>query len=140
MIQSNPGRSTLEAGLDGAPEPMFEVAQLAHVEMLTPKPTETVWFFTELLGMVVTTRAGQSVYLRAYEDGYHHSLKITEARQPGLGHVAWRATSPHALQRRVHALRAGGAGRGWRENELGHGPAYQFVTPDGHPMEILWEV
>ncbi|MCW5852139.1 MAG: catechol 2,3-dioxygenase [Anaerolineae bacterium] len=121
-------------------EPLFEVAQLAHVELLTPKPAETLSFFTDLLGMEVAARAGQSVYLRAYEDFYHHSLKITEARQPGLGHVAWRTTSPQALNRRVSVLADLGVGRGWCENELGHGPAYRFTTPDGHPMEVLWEV
>lgn len=121
------------------PEPLFEVAQLAHVEILTPKPTETLWFFTDLLGMEATASTGQSVYLRAYEDPYHHSLKITEAPRPGLGHVAWRTTSPQALRRRVKVLEASGAGRGWIEDE-GHGSAYQFVTPDGHNMELLWDV
>lgn len=26
-------------------EPLFEVAQLAHVELFTPKPDDTLWFF-----------------------------------------------------------------------------------------------
>ena len=47
-------------------EPLFEVAQLAHVELLTPKPDDTLWFFKELLGMEESGRQGQSVYLRAY--------------------------------------------------------------------------
>lgn len=121
-------------------EPIFDTHQLAHVEILTPKPEETLRFFTEFLGMEITTRQGQSVYLRAYEDWYHHTLKITEAKQAGLGHVAWRASSPQALERRVKALEASGYGKGWSEGDLGHGPAYRFTTPDGHPMEILWEV
>src|SRR6185436_12502618 len=123
-----------------AKEPMFEVAQLAHVELLTPKPNETVHFFKELLGLQETERAGQSIYLRAYEDFYHHTLKVTEAAKPGLGHVAWRTTSPQALERRVAAIEASGLGLGWSEGELGHGPAYRFTTPAGHPMELLWEV
>ncbi len=122
------------------PEPCFDVAQLAHVELFSPKPDETVWFFTQLLGMEVSSRAGQSVYLRAYEDFYHSTLKITEAREPGLGHVAWRASSPQALERRVQAIAASGQGKGWIDGDDGHGAAYQFTTPDGHAMEILWEV
>jgi catechol 2,3-dioxygenase len=85
-------------------------------------------------------RQGQSVYLRAYEDFYHHTLKITESVQAGSGHVAWRATSPQALERRVAALEATGLGKGWIEGDLGHGQAYQFTTPDGHKMELLWDV
>ena len=121
-------------------EPMFEVAQLAHVELLTPRPDETLWFFKELLGLEESGREGQSVYLRAYEDFYHHSLKITEAKYPGLGHVAWRTTSPQALERRVKAIDTVGLGKGWLDGDRGHGPAYQCTTPDGHKMEIFWEV
>ncbi|MGH3087166.1 MAG: catechol 2,3-dioxygenase, partial [Rubrobacteraceae bacterium] len=121
-------------------EPIHDVAQLAHVEVLTPKPDETLWFFKDLLALEETERDGQSVYLRAYEDFYHSTLKITESDQPGMGHMAWRSDSPQALQRRVQALEASGAGKGWIDGDKGHGPAYQFTTPDGHRMEILWEV
>lgn len=121
-------------------EPLFEVAQLAHVELVTPNLDASHRFFSEILGMQETTRAGQSIYLRAYEDLYHHSLKLTEGPAPGLGHVAWRTTSPQALERRVQVLKSSGLGRGWVEGENGHGPAYRFTTPDGHPMELLWEV
>ncbi len=121
-------------------EQIFDVAQLAHVEIFTPKPDQTLWFFKELLGMEETTRKGQSVYLRAYEDFYHHTLKITEAKQPGMGHVAWRTSSSAALERRVCAIENSGLGIGWSKGDEGHGPAYHFTTPDGHKMEILWEV
>jgi catechol 2,3-dioxygenase len=117
----------------------FDVAQLAHVELFTPKPDETLGFFHDLLGMEITAREGQSVYMRAYEDFYHHTLKITEAKHPGMGHVAWRAASPAALERRVAALKAVGAGQGWVK-DLGHGDAFRFLTPDGHVNEILWDV
>jgi catechol 2,3-dioxygenase len=121
-------------------EPIFDVAQLAHVEILSPKPEETVKFFTSLLGLEVTAQEGQSVYLRAYEDLYHHSLKVTESRDAGLGHVSWRTSSPQALQRRTIAVQSTGYGRGWIEGDIGHGKAYQFTTPDGHMMELLWDV
>src|SRR5262245_54142250 len=132
--------SVTETTTNTAQEPMFEVAQLAHVELLTPKPDETLRFFTELLGLQETEREGQSVYLRAYEDFYHHTLKLTEAPKPGLGHVAWRTTSPQALHRRVAAIASSGLGVGWSEGDLGPGPAYRLTTPAGHPMELLWDV
>ncbi|RDW20116.1 catechol 2,3-dioxygenase [Oceanobacillus arenosus] len=121
-------------------EPTFDVAQLAHVELFSPKPEETIDFFERLLGMQVTARAGQSVYLRAYEDSYVNTLKITEAKEAGLGHAAWRTHSPQALERRVKAVEATGLGKGWIDGDIGHGAAYQFTTPDGHPMELLFDV
>ncbi|WP_138419591.1 catechol 2,3-dioxygenase [Aquibacillus sediminis] len=118
----------------------FDVAQLAHVELYSPKPEETLKFFTQYLGLQVTETEGQSVYLRAYEDFYHHSLKITEAKEAGMAHAAWRASSKDALYRKVDSIERSGYGKGWIEGDIGHGQAYQFVTPDGHNMEILWDV
>ena len=34
------------------PEPIMDVAHLAHVELLTPKLDESVRFFTEIMGIV----------------------------------------------------------------------------------------
>jgi catechol 2,3-dioxygenase len=121
-------------------EPILDVAQLAHVELLTPEFERTVLFFRELLGMQETERRGRSAYLRTYEERYHHSLKITEAPEAGVGHIAWRARSPQALERRVAAIEAEGLGQGWSDGDAGHGRAYRFTTPEGHPMEIFWEV
>ncbi len=121
-------------------EPIFDVAQLAHAELLTPDLEGTLCFFKDLLGLEETERRGQSIYLRGYEEQYHHSLKVTAAPRAGLGHVAWRTRSPHALARRVAAIEATGLGRGWIEGDVGHGRAYRFDTPEGHPMELLWDV
>jgi catechol 2,3-dioxygenase len=121
-------------------EPIFDVAQLAHVELLTPNLEGTLRFFKELLGVEETEREAQSVYLRGYEEQYHHSLKVTASPRAGLGHVAWRTRSPQALERRVAAIEATGLGRGWIDGDVGHGRAYRFVTPEGHRMELLWDV
>ncbi len=120
------------------PEPL--VAQLAHVEILTPRMEESLWFFRDVLGLEESARDGHSVYLRAYEEFYHHSLRLTEATGPGLGHVAWRAASEEALHTLSKRLADAGFGRGWSDGDLGHGRAYRFVSPEGHPMEVLWDV
>ena len=122
-----------------APEPIQDIAHLGHVELMTPRPVESLWFFTHVLGMSETARSGQSVFLRGAGDFERHTLKLTEHRQAGIGHVAWRAVSRQALARRVAALEASGCGRGWIEGDLGHGPAYQFVDPDGHHMELYYD-
>ncbi len=117
-----------------------DVAQLVSVALYSPKPDETVRFFHDMLGLEISHREGQSVYLRAYEDFYQYTLKITEAAQPGLEEVTWRAASPEALERRVKVLSASALGQGWSENDYAHGPAYRFTTPDGHCMKLLWDL
>src|SRR3990172_8986882 len=81
-----------------------DIAQLVSIALYTPRPDESVAFFHDLLGMEISHRQGQSVYLRAYEDFYQYTLKITEAAQPGLEEVTWRASSPEALERRGPAV------------------------------------
>ncbi|MCL7454676.1 MAG: catechol 2,3-dioxygenase [Anaerolineae bacterium] len=121
------------------PEPIFDLAHLAHVELLTPKLEESTRFFVDVLGMSESDRAGDSVYLRGWDDYEHHSLQLTASPQPGLGHYAFRASSAQALQRRVAALEEAGYGKGWKKDNIGHGPAYCFTDPDGHNLEIYYE-
>lgn len=40
----------------------------------------------------------------------------------------------------MKAIEASGLGVKWNGGEEEHGPAYEFTTPDGHRMEILWDV
>ncbi len=116
-----------------------ELAQVAHAELLTPFPDDSLRFFVELFGMQVEAREGQSVYLRGWGDYQRYSLKLTEAPLPGLGHMALRAWSPEALERRVRAISDTGLGLGWIDGDVGHGPAYEFTDPDGHRMEVYFE-
>jgi len=121
------------------PEPVFDLAHLAHVELLTPKLDESVHFFVNVMGMVESERRGSSVYLRGWDDYEHHSLQLTVSDKPGLGHYAFRTYSPQALDRRVAAIEKSGRGKGWKEDNVGHGPAYCFTDPDDHNMEIYYE-
>ncbi len=120
-------------------EPVGDVAHLAHVELLTPTPDESLRFFTEVMGMQESGRSGSSVYLRGWDDYEHHTLKLTGHSTSGVGHVGLRARSPQALRRRVEAIERAGQGKGWTDGDVGHGPAYRFTDPDGHELELYWE-
>ena len=54
-------------------EIIWDIAHLAHVEMLTPKLEESTHFFTHIMGMSVSDVKDDSVYLRAYDDYEHHT-------------------------------------------------------------------
>ena len=121
-------------------EPMFEVAHLASAEIKSPKMRESVAFFTDLLGMYVVRSEADAVYLRGYEDPYAYSLKVTQAPEPGPGVMTFRTHSRQALERRAVALEEAGLGDGWIDGDFGHGRAYLYHTPDGHPMKLIWDV
>jgi catechol 2,3-dioxygenase len=108
-------------------EPIFDVAHLAHVELLTPKLEESARFFIEVMGMVESGRKGDSVYLRGWDDYEHHTLQLTSSATSGIGHYAVRASSPQALQT-GSAIEKSGLGKGWNDKNTGHGPAYCSPT------------
>ncbi|HEY4355283.1 MAG TPA: catechol 2,3-dioxygenase [Acidobacteriaceae bacterium] len=120
-------------------EPNMDIAHLGHLELLTPKLEESRRFFVDVMGMSESGREKDSVYLRAYDDYERHSLKLTESRLPGLGHVAYRTRSPKALERRVQALRGSSFEVGWTDGDLAHGPAFVCKDPDGHTIELYYE-
>lgn len=116
------------------------LSQLAHVEILSSRPAETVTFLEQQLGLEISERAGPSVYLRGWGEFFHHSLKVTESTQPGLGHVGWRTDSAEDLTDLARALATTDQGVGWMDGDHGHGPAYRFLSPDGHLNEVFWAV
>jgi catechol 2,3-dioxygenase len=120
-------------------ESIRDLAHLSHVELLTPKPDESLDYFREILGMEVSGERDDSLYLRGFGDYERASLKLTASTQSGVGHVAYRTCSLEALGRRVTALEAAGAGGDWIDGDVGHGRAYSFLDPDGHRLEIFYE-
>jgi len=120
-------------------ERIWDLAHLAHAEIYTPKLDQSARFFTEIMGMSITGHSGNSIYLRAYDDYEHHTLKLTGNKHTGIQHFAWRARSQEALERRVKSLRSTPYGLGWTDGDLGHGPAYQYRSPGGHLTEIYFQ-
>jgi catechol 2,3-dioxygenase len=116
-----------------------DVAHIGHAELLTPKPEESLSFFTSLLGLRVVAEGGGSWYLRGYGDYEAYCLKLTAAARPGLGHMAVRAWSAEALARRVAWLSSAGVAGSWVDADFGKGPAYEFRDPDGHLIRIYYE-
>ncbi len=121
-------------------EHSHDIAHLAHLELLTDKFEQSLDFFTRVYGLTVTEQDAQSAYLRAFDDYEHHSLKLTRSNSTGVAHIAYRAASEEALQRRVKAIEASGfKTHGWIEAGIGHGRAYRFEDPFGHVFEIYYD-
>jgi catechol 2,3-dioxygenase len=121
------------------PEPNLDIAHLGHIELLTPKPEESLRFFVDVLGMTVSGQKGESVYLRGWDDYERACLKLTGSKTSGLGHMALRTRSQQALERRVAALKGSGHDLGWTDGDIGHGPAFLCQDPDGHKIELYYE-
>ena len=99
-------------------EPCFDVAHLAHVEVLTNKFEESLDFFVNIYGLTESGRDDTSAYLRAFDDYEFHTLKLTRSDTTGVGHIAYRTSSEAALERRVSVIEKMGCGIGWVDRNL----------------------
>ena len=134
------GRSSAEFVPFGvAMPPLHEIAHVAHVELRTPVLDESVDFFTRYLGMTETGRAGDSVFLHAWDDYENITVKLTGHATSGVGRTFLRAAGPAALEQRVNAIEASGRGLGWEDGDPGYGPTYVFTDPDGHEFGLYYE-
>src|SRR4051794_19740399 len=114
------------------------LSQLAHVEIVSPTPDESVRWFVDVLGLELTSREGQSAYLRGWGEWLHSSLVVTEGPHPALGHIGWRTygpDDPDTVAERIDPELA----EGWIESSVGHGRAFRFRAPMGHLNEVFWE-
>ena len=75
------------------------LSQLAHVELISPRPAETVKWMVDVLGLEETTREGQSVYLRGWAEWLHSSLIVTEGPRPRWRTSAGGPTAPRTRRR-----------------------------------------
>ncbi|WP_199522206.1 VOC family protein [Geodermatophilus marinus] len=113
--------------------PLHEIAHLGHVELRTPVLEQGVEFCTRYLGPTCTGEAGDSVFLRAWDDHETTTLTLTAHATSGVGRTHLRAAGPEALARRVAAIEAAGRGVGWRpvdwtEAERAEGQAWGLET------------
>ncbi|PZA08061.1 MULTISPECIES: VOC family protein [unclassified Meiothermus] len=120
--------------------PRCFLSQLIHVELITPKLEESLAFFTRIGGLYLVHREEGRAYLRCWGDHYTYSLILSQGELPGLGHAAWRTWSAEDLEQAVRNIEASGVSGEWVEGSFGHGPAYRFRAPGGHPIELVWEV
>lgn len=120
-------------------EPMHDIAHLGAVELLTPTPQKTLWFFRDVLGMEVVHTTTDSAWLRGYGDYAAATLKLTTADAPGVGTIAWRTSSPQALDRRAAAITEAGLGMGWSNGDFGRGRTFRCRDPEGHHLDLYYE-
>jgi catechol 2,3-dioxygenase len=122
-------------------QPQFgDIAHVAHIELHVPDLEKSSTFFKNVFGLHESGRVGQSVYLRAWGDYQLHTLQLTQFSTSGIGHVAFRARSADVLEHMVQNLIAHGYTGVWLEPEFGQGRTFRCQSPDGHQIELFYEI
>ncbi|QKJ20539.1 VOC family protein [Microbacterium hominis] len=115
------------------------LSHLSFVAITSPDVEASVKFYEEQVGLTVVDRIDGSVYLRCWGDYYRYSVVVVPGSEPSLATMAWRTSSPEALEEAARRVLEAGAEGEWFE---GHtlGRAFRFIGPGGHSMTLHWDV
>ncbi|WNM28463.1 VOC family protein [Demequina capsici] len=115
------------------------LSHLSYVAITSPDVEASVTFYEQQVGLEVVDRIGDDVYLRCWGDYYRYSVVVKPGPEPSLASMAWRTSSPEALEEAARRVEAAGIEGAWvEENAVGR--TFQFVGPWGHPMTLHWDV
>ncbi len=117
--------------------PPFDILRAAFVELRVADLAASEHFYAELLGMLVSARTGEAVYLRGWEERQHHSLILRRADAPAVARLGFRVRTDEDLDR----LAAHFADRPARWIDAGADPgmgrALRVWDPFGEPLEFF---
>lgn len=118
------------------------VLRLSHVDITAPDLELAVAYYTEVLGLEVTERTDDRVFLKCWDERDHHCLAIREAPRVGIDRFAFKVDGPGDLEHFETRATAAGAAveRLSAGAEVGQGESIRFELPSGHEMELVREV
>ena len=118
-----------------------DVIRCAYAELVVTDLAKSKWFYTEVLGLVVTAEDPDAVYLRAFEEYLHHSLVLRKGDLPACARLAYRVRAPRELDRAEAYYKALGVrvARVPAGTCRGIGEAVRIEDPMGFPVEFFYD-
>ena len=118
--------------------PPFDIVRAAFVELQVTDLAASEHFYAELLGMIVSARSDDAVFLRGWEERQHHSLIL---RQAAPGHPAtasrlgFRVRTENDLDLAAAHFAAEGLTTRWIDagSDPGMGRSLRIWDPFGYP-------
>jgi catechol 2,3-dioxygenase len=114
------------------------ILRLGHAELFVRDLAEARNFYIEVLGFVEAAADRHHLFLRGCEELETHTLTLTAAAGPGLGHLSFRVsdTDDLSLQERVCESLGLKSRRIPAGTERNQGEALRVIAPGGVPVEF----
>jgi catechol 2,3-dioxygenase len=128
----------MSGGVDALAAP--GILRLSHAEVRVPDLELALAYYSEVVGLVVTSRERDRAFLKGWDEHQHHSLVLSSAPTYGLDSVGFKVETADALDRLADRVRSAGcavtrfaAG----ELGLGSGSTVRFTAPSGHVIDLV---
>ncbi|MGH2893955.1 MAG: 3,4-dihydroxyphenylacetate 2,3-dioxygenase [Solirubrobacteraceae bacterium] len=119
--------------------PPFDIMRAAFVELQVTDLAASEHFYAELLGMIVSARTEDAVYLRGWEERQHHSLILRRGRAgqvPTASRLGFRVRTEDDLDLAAAHFSGEGLTTRWIDAgaDPGMGRALRVWDPFGYPL------
>jgi len=123
----------------------FDILRAAFVELQVTDLAASEHFYGELLGMIVSARTDDAVYLRGWEERQHHSLILRQSvptHPATAARLGFRVRTELDLDRLAEHFDAPGMTTRWQDpgSDPGLGRSLRVWDPFGYPLEFFYAI
>ncbi len=121
--------------------PEFDIMRAAYAELVVTDLAASERFYVDMLGLVVTHRGDDVLYLRGWEERTHHSLVLRVGAEPYAERLGFRTRSNDDLELIEAEFERRGCVTRWVDGDLlGMGRALRVWDPFGVPLEFFHDI
>ncbi|HZL55408.1 MAG TPA: 3,4-dihydroxyphenylacetate 2,3-dioxygenase [Solirubrobacteraceae bacterium] len=121
--------------------PPFDIMRAAYAELTVADLAASEHFYVDMLGLVVSHRTDDALYLRGWEERLHHSLVLRQAPQPACARLSFRVRANSDLEALAAEFERRECVVRFVEGELaGMGRALRVWDPFGFPLEFFHDM
>lgn len=120
----------------------FDIVRAAFVELRVADLEASEHFYAELLGMIVSARSEDAVYLRGWEERQHHSLILRRGPMAATSRLGFRVRTEHDLDLLAQHFEDRDCEPAWIVSgaDPGMGRRLHVRDPFGYPLEFVHEL
>jgi 3,4-dihydroxyphenylacetate 2,3-dioxygenase len=119
----------------------FDILRAAYGELWVTDLEASSRFYVDHLGLVVSARTEDTLYLRGWEERTHHSLVLRERPTAAAARLSFRVRAESDLELIARDFESRGCPTRWvQEDHLGMGRALRVWDPFGFPLEFFHEI
>ena len=121
--------------------PPFDIVRSAYAELTVTDLAASEHFYVDMLGLVVSHRTTEALYLRGWEERLHHSLVLRRSSQAACARLAFRVRANCDLEALAAEFERRKCVVRFVEAELsGMARALRVWDPFGFPLEFFHEM
>ncbi len=121
--------------------PAYDIVRAAYAELRVGDLVASEHFYADLLGMIVTERGPDAVYLRGWEERVHHSLVLRGAPAPAAAGLGFRVRREQDLDLLAQDFESRRLAVAWADGPApGLGRVLRVRDPFGYPLEFVYEM